>query len=54
MVLDVKTLEKEAKKDLQAVQNLKELDDVFRKYLGRKSELAQILESLSKLKKAEP
>jgi len=53
MVLDVKTLEKEAKKDLQAVQNLKELDDVFRKYLGRKSELAQILESLSKLKKAE-
>ena len=47
MVSDVKTLEKEAKKDLETVQNLKALDDVFRKYLGKKGGLSIILSSLS-------
>lgn len=49
MVSDVKELKIRAIKELNLVQNLKELDKVFRTFLGRKGELTSILRSLSKL-----
>lgn len=49
MPSDLKELKIRAKKELNLAQNLKELDEVFRTFLGRKGELTSILRSLSKL-----
>lgn len=49
MVEDLKTLENKAKKDIKNAKTLKELDGVFRAYLGKKGELTQMLKSLSTL-----
>ena len=46
-------LENEAKEALVAVKTLKELDGVFRIYLGKKGEITLLLKSLSKLSTAE-
>lgn len=49
----IQTLKIRAKKGLKSAQNLKELDAVFRAFLGRKGELTAVLRSLSKLSKKE-
>lgn len=49
----LKALKNRVKKDVGYAQNLKELDAIFRSYLGKKGELTQVLRSLSKLGKAE-
>lgn len=53
MAQSLKTLEIRAKKDIKTVKTLKELDGVFRVYLGKKGELTSLLKSLSKLKVAQ-
>jgi len=49
--INLKLLKNRAKKEIQEAQDLKELNDVFNKYLGRRGELTQILGSLEKLPK---
>jgi phenylalanyl-tRNA synthetase alpha chain len=49
MKVNWKSLETRAKKDIKETQNLKGLDRVFKKYLGRKGELSLVLRSLKKL-----
>ncbi len=51
MVSDLKVLKNKAKIELEGAQNLKDLDGVFRTYLGRKGELTLLLRSLPKLPK---
>jgi len=46
---DLKTLKNTAEIELKKVKTLKELDGVFRVYLGRKGELTKILRSLGNL-----
>lgn len=46
---DLKALKSRVQKDLKKAQNLKDLDSVFKKYLGRKGELSLVLRSLKKL-----
>jgi len=46
---DLQILKNKAKKEITAVQNLKDLDDIFRSYFGKKGELTRILRSLSSL-----
>ena len=53
MVTDLKALEARAQKDVKAAKTLKELDGVFRLYLGKKGELTLLLKSIQKLKKTE-
>lgn len=48
---ELKLLQNQAKKEIDSVQNLKELNEVFKKYLGKKGELALILSSLKTLSK---
>ena len=50
--IDLKSLKKQASKDIDLTQDLKELNEVFKKYLGKKGELTQILRSIEKLPKA--
>lgn len=47
--INLKILKKEAKKEIEGAKNLKELDEISRKYLGEKGELRQILHSLKDL-----
>ncbi len=49
---DLKLLKNRAQKDINSAQDLKSLNDVFNKYLGKKGELTLILRSLEKLPKA--
>ena len=49
--MTLKTLKIEAEKAIKKAQDLKTLNDIFKKYLGKKSELTQILRSLEKLAK---
>jgi len=49
MIKDVKILENKAKKGIQNAKTLKELDGVFRMYLGKKGDLTLLLKSLVKL-----
>lgn len=48
---NLKLLKKEAEKEVKKAQDLKGLDEVFNRYLGRKGELTLILRSLKKLPK---
>jgi len=51
-----KTLKKEAEKEIKKAKNLKELDKIFKKYLGKKGKITQIFRSfktLNKKKRAE-
>ena len=47
--INLETLKIEAKKEIENVKDLKELDKIFNKYLGKKGELALIFRSLEKL-----
>ncbi len=47
--IDVKSLRNRAEKDLKKAGNLKELDLIFKNYLGKKGEITSILRSLKKL-----
>jgi len=47
----LKKLKSEAQKEIKKAKDLKGLDLVFKKYLGKKGRLTQILRSLKKLKK---
>lgn len=53
MVMDLKSLKEQAKKEIEKAKNLKELNGIFEKYLGKRGKLSQILNSLGKLPKAE-
>ena len=47
--IDLKLLKKQAKKEIQIAKDLKELDRVFKKYLGKRGQLTQVLKSLKNL-----
>ncbi len=49
--INLKLLKIKAKKEVEKASNLKELDKVFKKYLGKRGEITQILRSLEKLPK---
>jgi len=50
--MTLKTLKIEAEKAIKKAGDLKSLNDAFKKYLGKKGELTQILRSLEKMPKA--
>ena len=47
--MDLKILQNQSKKELESAKSLKELDVIFRKYLGKNGELTQLLRSLGSL-----
>lgn len=51
--MDLKDLETRAKKDINGASNLKDLEELFRKYLGRAGELTRILRSIGTLPEEE-
>jgi len=53
-VMNLKTLKEKALKEIEEARNLKELDEIFKRYLGKKrGELTKILRSLKDLPKEE-
>ncbi len=50
--INLKILQKQAQKAIEKAKDLKELNQVFKKYLGKKGELTWVLRSLEKLPKA--
>lgn len=50
--MTLKSLKIEAQKAIEKAQDLKALNDIYRKYLGKQGELTQILRSLEKMPKA--
>ena len=50
--IDLKSLEKRAEKEIKSSKNLKDLNDIYKKYLDKKGELSKVLRSLKKLPKA--
>ncbi|MCH8741447.1 phenylalanine--tRNA ligase subunit alpha [Patescibacteria group bacterium] len=48
---NLRLLKKQAQKEIEKVRDLKELDGFFRKYLGKKGEVTQILSKIKILKK---
>jgi len=51
MLQDLKLLKNQAVKDIKIVKNLKDLDGLFKKYLGKKGQITLILRSLKNLSK---
>ncbi|MFC1629797.1 phenylalanine--tRNA ligase subunit alpha [Patescibacteria group bacterium] len=51
--IDLEKLKVEAQKEIKEAKNLKELDEVFKKYLGKRGKLTQVLRSLEKLPKTQ-
>ena len=51
--MDIKALKIEAKKEINSAQNLKDLDNAYKKYLGKKGELTRILRSLKNFSEKE-
>lgn len=49
--VDLKTIKNRAEIEIQEAGNLKELEGIFKKYLGKKGEITQILKTLEKLPK---
>lgn len=49
--MDLKLIEIRAKEEIEKAKDLRELNDVFKKYLGKKGEITEILYNLSKLPK---
>ncbi|MDI6591837.1 MAG: phenylalanine--tRNA ligase subunit alpha [Patescibacteria group bacterium] len=49
--IDLKIIKNRAQKEIEKTSDLKELNDIFKKYLGKRGELTQILRSLEKLPK---
>jgi len=50
--INLKNLKIQAKEEIEKASDLKELDEIFNKYLGKKGELTLILKSLAQLPKA--
>jgi len=50
--INLESLKNQAKKDIDLTNDLKKLDEIFKKYLGKRGELTQVLRSLEKLPKA--
>jgi phenylalanyl-tRNA synthetase alpha chain len=50
--IDLKNIKKRAEKEIKNTETLKELDNVFKLYLGKKGEVSLILRSLKKMSKA--
>jgi len=53
LFMNLKNLKIKAEKEVKQAKNLKELDGVFKKYLGKKGEITQILRSLKNLPEKE-
>lgn len=51
--MDLRKLKIEAEKEVKKAKNLKELDEIFKKYLGKKGEIARVFNSLKKLSQEE-
>lgn len=51
--MNLKSLKTEARKEIEKAKNLKELDRIFKKYLGKKGEITRILRSLKKVSEKE-
>ena len=49
--INLKNLKVGAEREIEAAKNLKELDEIFRKYLGKRGQITQILHSLEKIPK---
>ncbi|XOB46260.1 MAG: phenylalanine--tRNA ligase subunit alpha [Candidatus Nealsonbacteria bacterium] len=49
--INLKNIEKRAEKEIKKSQNLTELNDVYKQYLGKKGELSLVLRSLKKMPK---
>jgi len=50
--INLKLLKKEAQKEIKKAHDLKGLNDIFNKYLGKRGEVTRVLRSLEKLPKA--
>lgn len=50
--IDLKLLKNRAQKELGKAQGLKELNEIFNRYLGKRGELILVLRSLRRLPKA--
>jgi len=50
--INLKTLKNRVQKEVEKALDLKELDEIFKKYLGKRGEITRILRSLEKLPKA--
>jgi len=51
--ISLKTLKNQAQKEIEKVKDLKELNEIFKKYLGKQGRLTQILRSLKDLPEKE-
>ena len=51
--MNLKSLKNKIEKEMKKTESLKELDKIFKKYLGKKGELSQILRSLKDLPEKE-
>lgn len=49
--IDIVTIKHRVEKELKSAENLKDLDEIFKKELGKKGEIARILKSLDELPK---
>ena len=49
--INLKLLKNQAQKEIQKVEDLKSLDEIFKKYLGKNGQVTQVLRSLEKLSK---
>lgn len=53
LLMELKNLEKKASKEIDSAEDLKQLDDIYRVYLGKKGEITRILRSLKDLPQKE-
>jgi len=51
--MDINSIKQEAKKEINQVKRLKELEQIFKKYLGKKGEISLVLRSLKDLPEKE-
>lgn len=51
--MELKNLKKEVQKEIESAKDLKALNDIYKKYLGKQGELTQILRSLKELSQKE-
>jgi len=49
--INLRVLKNQTQKEIEKAENLKELDEIFKKYLGKRGELTQVLRLLEKLPK---
>ncbi len=50
--INLKLIKNQGKKEIEKAENLKELNGIFKKYLDKKGDIAEVLRSLEKLPKA--